>query len=188
MDDNLKYSDEDILALLRSDDVQAITILYDLYFDKMVRVAFKVVGENEAAKDIAQEMFLNIWIKRYQLTIKDPIAPYLARSVVNRCLNYLRDNRKSQHISLQVISDTVKNSGQESLESQDMEQLAKLAIDSLPPKCRLVFNLSRSEEMSHNEISSHLGISKKAVEKQLTKALKHLRHHLKSYLGTLLFF
>jgi RNA polymerase sigma-70 factor (ECF subfamily) len=87
-----------------------------------------------------------------------------------------------------VTGKVVKNTGLESLKRQDIEHLAKQAIDLLPPKCRLIFNLSRSEEMSHAEIASHLGISKKAVEKQISKALKHLKHHLKPYLGVLLYF
>ncbi|NJN25328.1 MAG: RNA polymerase sigma-70 factor [Cyclobacteriaceae bacterium] len=189
MADHFKKGDEDILELLRKNHVQSINLLYDLYFDRMIRVAFKIVGDNEAAKDIVQEMFLNIWTKRHRLGLKDPIAPFLARAVVNRSLNYLRDNRKTRNVlPLQAIDEITRNLGQDSLEREDLERLAKLAIDSLPPKCKLIFNLSRSGEMSYIEIARHLNISKKVVEKQITKALKHLRRHLKSYLNNIVLF
>ena len=188
MTNNPKNSDDHILSLMQNNDVRAVNILYDLYYDTVIKIAFKIINDNEAAKDIVQELFLNIWIKRHQLSIKNPIAPYLAKSVINRCLNYLRDSPRDQSIPSHFINTVEKNSGEELLEHRDLEHLIQLTINSLPPKCKLIFNLSRSEEMSYKEIASHLGISTKAVEKQITKALKYLRHHLKLYLSVSLYF
>ena len=178
-----KYSDENIIDLLKNNKVQVINILYDLHYHTMVRIAFRVINDNEAAKDVVQELFLNVWVKRHQLSIKKPIASYLARSVINRCLNYLRDSPSTHSILSVQIKETDKNKGEELLEYNDLKRLVQLSINSLPPKCRLIFNLSRSEEMSHEEIASYLGISRKAIEKQITKALKHLRRDLKPYLS-----
>ncbi len=180
--DHCQNNDEAILTLLKEDDTRAIDILYDLYYDKMIRIAFKVIGDSEVAKDIVQELFLNIWSKRHQVNITKPIMSYLAKSMINRCLNYLRDYKRSQLKYAYVTYENVKNTGDESLIYDDLIGLAKIALDSLPPKCRLIFSLSRSEEMSYSEIATYLGISKKAVEKQMTRALKHLRKHLSPYL------
>ena len=181
------HSDHHFLALLGKDDVRAIDILYEEHYDTVVRIAFNVVDDIEVAKDIVQELFLNVWLKRHHLSIKNPLANYLAKAVTNRCLNYLRDNYRSPRIYRHLVIKTEKNAGEESLEQGDLERLVQLSVDSLPPKCKLIFNLSRSREMSYNEIASYLGISKKAVEKQITKALKHLRRNLKPYLSTFLY-
>lgn len=180
--------DDSILALLEKDDVEAINIIYDLHYSSMIRIAYCILHDNEASKDIVQELFINVWVKRHKLLIKSPIVSYLSKSVVNRCLNYLRDNRIQRRTSLDLVEKIAMNAGPESLEYYDLKHITKLSIDSLSPRCKLIFNLSRSEEMDYNEISLHLGISKKAVEKQITKALKHLRHHLKSYLSASLCF
>ncbi|MCG8309060.1 MAG: RNA polymerase sigma-70 factor [Cytophagales bacterium] len=183
-----KNSDDDIIALLRCNNVQAINKLYDLHYHSLIRLAFKILGDNEVAKDIIQELFLNIWLKRHHLSIKRPIESYLAKSVINRCLNYLRDSPRIHHIPGYFIDRVEKNIGEEALIYDDLERLTKMAIDSLPPKCKLIFNLSRSGEMSNKNIALTLGISIKVVEKQITKALKHLRHCLKPYLSTFLYF
>ncbi len=189
MKGNLKNIDEYILSLLIDNETRAIDILYDEYYEKIVRVAFRVLGDNSSAKDIVQELLLNIWLKRHSLTITKPLAAYLSRSVVNRCLNHLRDNRQNKYIPIKWIQNhTVQSDHLESLESKDLEYLARKVIETLPPKCRLIFTLSRSEEMSHREIANCLDISQKAVEKQITKALKRFRVYLKPYLSTLLYF
>ena len=71
----------------------------------------------------------------------------------------------------------------ELMEHSELEQLVDAAIDSLPEKCRLVFVLSRFEELTYNEIADQLGISPKTVENQISKALRILRNTLQPYLG-----
>jgi RNA polymerase sigma-70 factor (ECF subfamily) len=61
------------------------------------------------------------------------------------------------------------------LEGQDLERSVHAAIDLLPERCRLVFTLSRFEEMSNQQIADELNISIKTVENQMTKALKMLK-------------
>ena len=63
-------------------------------------------------------------------------------------------------------------------EMEGKENALYAAIDSLPEKCRVVFNLSRFEELSHKQIAEQLGISTKTIENQITKALKILREAL----------
>ena len=66
------------------------------------------------------------------------------------------------------------------IESKTRNQIINNAIDALPEKCRIVFQLRRIEGSSHQEIADKLGISKKTIENHLTKAMKILRETLQS--------
>lgn len=179
--------EKQVLALLKKGDVQAISELYDLYYDKMITIAFRVLNDNDAAKDVVQELFVYIWVRRQQLNIQSPLKPYLVKAIINRCLNYLRDNRKHLIIPLHNESVQIRNGSEGLLDEEDIKRMVSLALNTLSPRCRLIYSLSREEEMSNKEIANHLGISNKAVEKQITKALKHLHQYLKPYLSAILF-
>jgi RNA polymerase sigma-70 factor (ECF subfamily) len=71
--------------------------------------------------------------------------------------------------------DNKQSSVQENMEGQELETYINKAIDQLPEKCRMVFVLSRFEQLSYKEVAAKLGISTKTVENQISKALKHLR-------------
>ena len=71
----------------------------------------------------------------------------------------------------------------EKLEAAELQSVIDQAVDQLPERCRLVFVLSRFEQMSHKEIANQLDISPKTVENQITKALKILRETLGPYLS-----
>ncbi len=182
-----KDSDIDgkILALLKDNKTGALNLMYDHYYYSVIKIAFKITHDQDVAKDIAQDLFLNIWVKRHQLSIQKPIKFYLVRSVINRCMNYLRDGYKPNRSSINITTRVNDNLGEESLRYEDLKRLVEASLDMLPPKCKLIFGLSRWQGMSNAEISSHLGISIKAVEKQITKALKHLRNNIKPYLSSL---
>jgi len=66
-------------------------------------------------------------------------------------------------------------------EYRELKSLIHQTVDNLPERCRIVFNMSRFEEMSHAEIAEQLGISKKTIENQITKALKLIRRTLLDY-------
>ena len=77
-----------------------------------------------------------------------------------------------------VLSNNQSTTQQE-LEADDLQKLINDSIDLLPTKCKLVFTLSRFEEMSYQEIANELNISIKTVENQISKALKFLRKALR---------
>lgn len=72
------------------------------------------------------------------------------------------------------------------LQNELQEQIHR-AIESLPEQCRIIFKLSRFDELKYAEIAEHLGISIKTVENQMGKALKVMREKLKDYLPLLIF-
>ena len=74
------------------------------------------------------------------------------------------------------------------IESMELEEKIMEAVDTLPEKCREVFELNRFEGLTYSEVAEQLNISVKTVENQMSKALKILREKLLKYLTLLLWF
>ncbi len=185
-------SDDFLLQRLASGDEKALEFLFRSYYADLKKVSYRVVGNNELAKDIVQEVFATIWVRRRQLEHAKPIKSYLFRAVINRSLNQVRDHPKLQIVSLDALKPeqhaTQPNETSARLEAHELQALITGTIQQLPPQCRLAFQLSRDDEMSYQEIADRMGISVKAVEKHISKALKKLRNSLHAYLKHLLLF
>jgi RNA polymerase sigma-70 factor, ECF subfamily len=145
------------------------------------------VKDGEAAREIVQEAFMGLWENRETIDISRNVRAYLTTGIRNKCLNYLRDNKKF-HNNILEIENLPANYEQydltdsDHLTEQELHTSIQTAISELPEKCREVFLLSRNENLKYREISDKLGISVKTVEAQMSKALQYLRTRLAGYL------
>ncbi len=139
------------------------------------------VGDKSKVEDIAQEIFMDLWIKRDQISIHTSVPAYLRRMAATRALNHIRDTKKYNWDDLDTLNDTPSRSSFMSpeviqrLEEEELQKSLEIAIEMLPEKCRIIFMLSRFDELSYAEIAQNLSISVKTVENQIGKALKYLR-------------
>ncbi len=176
--------DEHILSLLASNDEKSIDLLFDKYYTYLCNVIYRVINDSDYAEDIVQEIFMDIWKKREKINVQTSLRAYLRRAAVNRSLNHIRKQRMKfdddEDAVLDIESSTID--GQTTMEKNELERRIHESIDALPPKCKLVFSMSRFENMSYQEIADALGISIKTVENQISKALRILRSAVQSYL------
>jgi len=172
----LQIVEENIIDSLRSSPESALQWMYDNYYSYVCSVVYRMIKDATTAEDIAQEIFLEVWRKREQIQLNIGIKPYLRRSAVNRTLNHIRSKKmvfEDEEKAAEIKSET--HSTTEEMEGREMQEQINKAIDMLPEKCRIVFAMSRFEELSYQEIAEKLEISKKTVENQISKALKFLR-------------
>jgi len=164
-------------------------LLFKQQYPFVCQVIFKYVREKSKVEDIAQEIFAELWVKKDVIQIHTSIGAYLRRMAISRALNYIRDTKKYNWDELDLASEGVQEFTTQnitildSLEESELRKKIENAIDQLPEKCRIVFLLSRHDELSYAEISRQLSISIKTVENQIGKALKHLRSALKDSRG-----
>lgn len=161
-------------------------VIFRTEFKGLCYLAQKVVKDPEAAREIVQEAFVNLWEKRDSIDQDRNIRSYLATGIYNRSLNWLRDNRKFNVslLELENLSDTagIESVDNDNLAETELHELIQKSINELPEKCREVFVLSRYENMKYKEIADQLDISVKTVEAQMSKALQHLRLRLADYI------
>jgi len=179
--------DQRHLDLLRKGDQKGLNALFKAYYRLVCTISFRIIRDKQIAEDIAQEVFLELWKKREQLKVTSSIKAYLSRAASNKTLNYIRDQKinlsrgeELEHDSLGAVEST------SAVDLEDLKKKIAVAVQNLPDKCRLVFLLSRDQNMSYKEISEALDISTKTVENQISKALKFLRSQLGTYVAKLL--
>ncbi len=183
-----EHTDEELIKLLRKDGDRAMELLFHRFYAYLCRSAYRVLGEEAVAEDLVQEVFYELWKRRKELHITTSLKAYLRRATVNKTLNYIRDQRKVYFEQEDKISlPALRPSAVQRLEAAELQQLIDQSIDSLPERCRIIFILSRFEDMTYKEIASELGISEKTVENQISKALRLLREALGPYLMQALF-
>lgn len=165
--------------------------LYDTFYQRLYHYAVSYVEQPETAKDIVQELFFHLWVKRKTIEINTSVSSYLFRAVHNRCIQYLRHQQvvnqfnETQKLKLREAemlyhydSDFIHSS----IGFKEMENLIQSTVDSFPEKTKKIFMLSRSDNLKNTEISAQLNIDIKTVEYHISKALKTLRKKLSDYL------
>lgn len=168
-------------------DKQLFEQLFREYFSPLSNFALSYVNDLDTAKEVVQEVFINLWNKKDSINSDKSVKAYLYTSVKNRCLNYIRDHKKFRSYVLDVeIEDTELVFENNSISQTEIQAKIQQALNKLPEKCRQVFELSRFEELKYKEIAEKQGISIKTVEVQISKALKILREELKDLIISML--
>lgn len=176
-------SDQEIIELFEKDKEAGINAMFTQYYNYLCHAVYKILNDQVQVEDVVQEVFYEFWKKKEDITINISLKAYLRRSSVNKALNFIRDRKikfdDEEKIDEVKFSD--KTNAQSSMEYLELEEYVTKAIDSLPEKCRIIFSMSRFEELTYKEIASKLEISTKTVENQISKALKLLRAQIKPY-------
>jgi RNA polymerase sigma-70 factor (family 1) len=189
MSKHLKYSDEELIELLFSDDENSFDEIYNRYWSRLYVHALKRMDDGETAREIVQDVFTELWIHRHERKIHSSLAAYLYTAIRYRILNYMQKEwvRKRYFLEIQQQQNIGYNATEESIFLGELHTRVEKLTAELPPQCKRVFELSRKEFKNNREIASELNISEKTVEFHLTKALRILRDHLREFVSLLLF-
>jgi RNA polymerase sigma-70 factor (ECF subfamily) len=165
---------------------EKVELLFRKYYAGLCKSLYRVLRDTTLAEDIVQEVFLKVWEMRETLKMDEAIQSYLYRSCYNTALNFLKQRKPNTDIDTLEVALPGGETAEKHLTLLETEAEILKAIDALPPKTRIVFSLSRFEELSYKEIAEKLEISVKSVEKHMGIALQRLRENLKEYLVSLL--
>ncbi|MFK7806572.1 MAG: RNA polymerase sigma-70 factor [Saprospiraceae bacterium] len=174
-----QHNDEGLWSSIQVGDEVAFQTLFEKYYKLICYAAYKVYPDEHKSKDFAQEVFLMLWRKRDVLTIHTSLQAFLRRAVVNKTIDYIR----AQRLNFEDIPDEGEAAAKlsDELEASELKGMIHRAAEQLPERCRIVFFMSRFEELSHKEIAAKLEISVKTVENQITRALKVMRPLVQQY-------
>jgi RNA polymerase sigma-70 factor (family 1) len=171
------YTDQELVALLKQGDQAALTEIHNRYYAVLYTHAYKRFPYREEVLDILQELFTYMWDHREQLVFTATLPGYLYASVRNRVLNLQRNQKvRGQYAaSLQEFSEQGENITDNLIREKELLKMVEREIANLPPQMRIIFELSRNEELSHNEIAEKLNLSPQTVRTQVRNALRILR-------------
>jgi RNA polymerase sigma-70 factor, ECF subfamily len=172
--------DKALLANIKNDNKLAFDSLFRKYYTPLSRFAFKLNGSEAAAEEAVQEVFINFWEHRHHLEVSKSVLSYLFKAVRNKVYEqFIKAKTRAKYEEEYVANVPEHEEHQESdLDSYEIACLVWTAVEQLPEKCREIFQLSRDEGLTYNEIAVHLNISSKTVENQMGIAFKKLREIL----------
>lgn len=177
------FSDKHLIGLLIKSDHTAYTEIYRRYFHLIFRHAYKKLRDEQVAKDVVQDVFTNLWVKRSSCVVESNLAGYLFTAVRNRVFNFwAHEDIKSKYWDSFSDGNPIEKYADVSTDHRIREQQLMAYIErqvqELPPKMRRIFELSRKEYLTHREIAGRLNTSEENVSKQIGNALKILRARL----------
>jgi len=175
------FADNELMSLIKEGNRQAYEEIFRRYNRELFLLAYKKLRDQEEARDIVQEVFANLWIKKESIPtdIKN-IGAYFYIVLRNRIFDLLaKKKHASKYIQVtSLISEAEEVKADHLIRSKQLNDRIEREIAALPTRMRLVFELSRKEHFSHKEIAQQLHISHQTVTDQIKKALKILRSRL----------
>jgi RNA polymerase sigma-70 factor (family 1) len=174
------YSDHQVTNLLNSGDQFALTEIHRRYYGILYNHAYRRLANREEVRDILQTMFQYLWENHKTIRFTTSLSGYLYTSVRNRIINHYRNEKVKDDFmtSLQVFVDQERPVIEEELAEKELIILIEQEVEALPKQMKLVFEMSRKENMSHNEVALLLNLSPHTVRNHIHSALKILRKKL----------
>lgn len=183
---------ERLIENIKSGDESAFAILYDVYFSFLCVQASALVQNTEDAKDIVNDLFVNIWNNRSRLNF--PIHPYIMTALKNNCLSRIRNDKSKLQMmeSYKTIMDfrieRIHNmESMEFVEIIDSVNLVKKTAQFLPERCRVIFEMYFYFGYNSTEIAEYLGLSPNTIRVQLKIALEKLKKEISPLVLFLIF-
>lgn len=174
---------------LLKDDKESFRVIFNDNYKQLVHLSLHYLEDPDEAKEVVQDAFVKLWEIKHELNHDSNLRNFLFTLVKNNCLNQLkrrqillRHHEKIKFLEMHYQYESLARMGDNYMEFNELKEKIDVAIQNLPEHCRIVFEMSRFEDLKNREIAEKLGISKKTVEAHLTKALKILRVNLKDYL------
>lgn len=181
---------ESILDLLKKDENKAFRLLFDRYYDNLLLYCYHILDDLEAAEDIVQDCFTNLWNSKRLYSFTGNLDRFIFKIVKNRSLLFLKEYKKRNEVQTSFFmeeNDSFHNDFTE--EYQNAIELLYNTIDRLPEKCRKVFLMACLNDKTYQEIADELGTSVNTIKTQMKTALKFLRENLQEkYFLTILLF
>ncbi|HEX8548242.1 MAG TPA: RNA polymerase sigma-70 factor [Cytophagaceae bacterium] len=174
-----KFKEKDFLLGLREGDLKTYELFFKYFSSELYSFSLKFVKAKDVAEEVVHDVFIKIWQSRETIQIQSSLRSYLYTAVKNQSLDYIKKELKFAHSAIDNAANIEGDSAQEhAMEYIELQNTLKISLDSLPERCRLIFNMSREDGLTYRQIAESLNISVKTVETQMGIALKKIRDYV----------
>ena len=150
-------------------------------------LAFRLLGDEDLAKDVVQETMVTIWQKLKNIKSAEVYKTWIYKIVINKCYDKLRHKKRSREFvadekTWQILSERISQMPSSQMENDETAKIIGMLTDKLSPKQKAIFILSEIEEMTSDEINEVTGISKTVIKANLYHARKSISAMIDKYL------
>jgi len=151
--------------------------IFDKHFDDVRNYIYYRSGDTALATDVAQETFIKLWEKQFNIR-PNKIKGLLYKISGDLFVSDYRKQKTVMNFKLSRQPEKMEITPEDEFQFNELQNIYSIALSNLPEKQRVVFMMSRMEELKYHEIAERLEISVKAVEKRMKHALEFLRKAL----------
>ncbi|MBN9384048.1 MAG: sigma-70 family RNA polymerase sigma factor [Chitinophagaceae bacterium] len=169
------YTDLQLLQSLRQSDEGAFTELYNRYWERLYRSAYRKLTDKEQAKEIVHDVLVDIWRRREDLSI-EYLPAYLEKAVRFRTINYISRHQAPAFFDLFETALRSPFEADSQINMQEFMRLLEAWIELLPEKRRRIFIKYYFENLSAREIAREMDLPLKTVQNNISLALQYLRN------------
>lgn len=177
--------DKRLLQLIAGGNEPAFKTLFEKYRGKLYTYLKGITKSAEASEEIVMDVFLKIWVGRKTVTDIQHFDQFLFRIAHNKAIDFLRALHRDQTL-FNLVWEEIELAGTQTadgaLKEKESQGILRSAIDRLSPKRRLVYELSRENALSHDQIAAYLNLSKSTVNNHLVESLRFIKHYLNGHL------
>lgn len=180
MPETLKYSEEELVALLQSKDQQAFSYLYDNYAAALNGIIYRMVESRELAEDILQEAFVKIWnnFSSYD-TAKGRLFTWMLNITRNLTIDTLRSKGYKKQSKISSDENSVSNLTDDNRMAERFDAMGlRKQLVNLKPEQRSIVDLAYFNGYTQDEISKEMGIPLGTVKTRMRSAIIELRKML----------
>ena len=174
-------SSHDLPQRIREGDEAAFEAMFRTHYDGLCRYVAGYLGSRDAAEDVVQGVFAQIWDDRAHWVIGE-LQPYLYAAVRRRATSLFRRaavrRRAAPLLALEASARASATPADAEFEAEELRRRLERAYNALPPRTRAAFVLSRREGLSYAEVASRMAISPKTIGVHISRALTVLRKAL----------
>ena len=186
---NCDPQEQDLLRQLIRGDIAGYEVLFHKYYPTFFAFIKGMTKETAVAENIAQNIFMKVWLNREKLDAAKSIRNYLFVLAKHEIYNYFRTKSRTFTTLKEAIAQTESKGGgggnlpsrneiEEKLDLAETAEQVEIIVGKMPPQRQQIFRMSRFEHMPSREIAEQLNLSVRTVDKHLELALKELRKYL----------
>jgi len=172
--------------IVKENDQKAFSIFFDHFYPKLFTYCIQLVKLPSGAEEVVSDVIFNLLKNKSNFQNIKRISPYLYKSVKNKSLTWLRDQKRNLKLEgIEQAEDYIIEEPNDTIlfpVDQDVYKLLEISINKLPAQRQLVYRLVREDGLLLDEVSELLSLSVRTIEKHLEMAIKELCLHLKVHL------
>jgi len=182
LDDLKDITDQNLALLIRSEEKYAFHELFNRYAPRIYKFAFSYLKNRSDAEEIVQNVFLKIWEKRYSIKASENIKAFIFTITANKIYDFIRRRNIEHafHNYTMLNQGNNENNSWNSIVYKEVQQTIFNLANKLPSQQKKVFNLSKMEGLTNDEIAIKMGLSKRTVENDLYRAVLFLKQNFKN--------